>query len=98
MFLGSSGISAREFTHTKARRASYQGARLKHGYIVGAGGVELGLTPTNTVGFAFISLERNESSDDWLQPLASYGVSGVSVSPTPLAGDLPLLVDTGIHT
>ena len=76
---------------------SYRGAPLKHGYIIGAEGVELGLTPTNTAGFAFISLEPNGSPDDFFQPLASYGVSGVvSGTPFALAGDLPLLVDTGI--
>ena len=55
----------------------------------------MGLTPANTEGFAFIALDRNESLLDWLQPLASYNMSGV-VIPTPIAGDLPFLVDTGI--
>src|SRR5208282_3134048 len=55
---------------------SYQGARLKHGYIVTQQGVDVGLTANNIDGFAFIALERDSGDDDWLPPLGSVDLSG----------------------
>ena len=69
---------------------TYQGEKLHCGYIIGAQGLELGLTSLNTVGFAFIELQRNDADTDWLQPMASLGLTdGFSI-------DLPLLIDTGL--
>jgi hypothetical protein len=69
---------------------TYQGEKLHRGYIIGAEGLELGLTSLNTTGFAFIELQRNDADSDWLQPMASLGLpDGFSI-------DLPLLMDTGL--
>jgi hypothetical protein len=74
---------------------SYQGARLKHGYIVTQQGVDVGLTASNIEGFAFAPLERDSEDDDWLPPLGSVELSG-DFSPEGFSADLPILVDTGI--
>jgi hypothetical protein len=74
---------------------SYRGAHLKHGYIVSAQGVDVGLTALNTAGFAFIALDRDESGEDWLQPYGSVALSG-DFSPDGFYADLPILIDTGI--
>jgi hypothetical protein len=74
---------------------SYRGARLKDGYIVGAGGIDVGLTPLNRQGFSFIALDRNDSGEDWMQPFGSYSLSGV-ITTQEIDSDLPILVDTGL--
>jgi hypothetical protein len=74
---------------------SYQGARLKRGYIVSAQGVEVGLTGRNTEGFAFIALQLDDSGGDWSQPYGSVALSG-DFSPDGFYADLPILMDTGI--
>jgi hypothetical protein len=74
---------------------SYRGARLGEGYIVSAGGVDVGLTLLNRQGFSLIGLDRNESSEDWMQPFGSYSLSGV-ITTQEIGGDLPILVDTGL--
>jgi hypothetical protein len=75
---------------------SYQGARLKHGYIVGAQGLDVGLTALNTEGFAFIALQLDDSGVDWSQPYGSVALSG-DFSPDGFYADLPILMDTGIE-
>jgi hypothetical protein len=74
---------------------TFQGMRLSRGYIVSTGGIEVGLTPQNTRGFAFISLYRNASGEDWMQPFGGVGLTG-DFSPDGFSIDLPILVDTGI--
>jgi hypothetical protein len=74
---------------------SYRGERLKHGYIVSAQGIDVGLTEPNRHGFSFIALDRNQSGEDWLQPFGSYSLSGV-ITTQQIDGDLPILVDTGL--
>ena len=74
---------------------SYQGAPLKHGYIVTQQGVDVGLTASNIEGFAFTALERDNGDDDWLPPLGSVDLSG-DFSPGGFTADQPILVDTGI--
>jgi hypothetical protein len=70
---------------------NYMGQRLSHGYIVNSQGIDAGLTSLNTDGFAFVTLDRDASGEDWLQPFGSLGlVDGFSV-------DLPVLMDTGIN-
>jgi len=74
---------------------SYRRARLKEGYIISAGGIDVGLTSLDRQGFSFIALERNESGEDWMQPFGSYSLSGV-ITTQEIDGDLPILVDTGL--
>ncbi len=74
---------------------AYQGDHLRHGYIVSTQGVDVGLTPLNTEGFAFIALERDATGEDWLQPIGSVGLSG-DFSGDGFSTDLPLLMDTGV--
>jgi len=74
---------------------SYQGERLKHGYIVSVQGVDVGLTTFNTEGFAFIALQRDISDEDWMQPFGSIDLSG-DFSADGYYVDLPILMDTGI--
>jgi hypothetical protein len=69
---------------------SYQGAHLRHGYIVSSQGIDAGLTSLNTAGFAFVALNRDAAGEDWMQPKGSLGLpGGFSI-------DLPVLMDTGI--
>jgi hypothetical protein len=83
---------------------TYQGEKLRRGYIIRSQGIEAGLTPANTAGFAVIAgltpantagfavieLQRNADSADWMQPAGNLGLpDGFSI-------DLPLLVDTGV--
>jgi hypothetical protein len=74
---------------------TYQGTHLSHGYIVSAQGINVGLTSINTKGFAFISLDRDASGGDWMQPLGSISLTG-DFSADSFGADLPFLVDTGI--
>jgi hypothetical protein len=73
----------------------YHGARMSQGYIVSTQGIDVGLTPLNTEGFAFIPLDRDASGKDWMQPLGSVGLSG-DFSTDGYSADLPILMDTGI--
>jgi hypothetical protein len=69
---------------------TYHSATLSPGYIVSSQAINAGLTPLDTAGFAFGSLDRNASGEDWMQPMGSLGLpDGFSV-------DLPVLMDTGI--
>jgi len=68
----------------------YQESRLRHGYIISTQGIDVGLTPLKTEGFALIALERDLSKGDWMQPNGSLSVTGG------FNADLPLLMDTGI--
>jgi hypothetical protein len=69
---------------------TYQGERLHSGYVLNAQGIDAGLNSVNTAGFAFVQLQRNQSGDDWMQPVGTLGLpNGFSI-------DLPVLVDTGI--
>jgi hypothetical protein len=64
---------------------------LHRGYIIGAQGIEAGLTSVNTVGFSFVELQRNAAGSDWMQPWGSLSLpDGFSI-------DLPVLMDTGIN-
>jgi hypothetical protein len=76
---------------------SYQGTHLSHGYIVTTQGIDVGLTALNTEGFAFITLERDASGVDWLQPYGRVALTG-AFSPDGFYADLPILMDTGIDT
>jgi len=69
---------------------TYQGTHLSHGYIISTEGINVGLTSDNTEGFAFISLDRDASGEDWTQPLGSISLTG------DFSADLPFLLDTGI--
>jgi hypothetical protein len=73
----------------------YQGEHLSRGYIVTTQGIGAGLTSLNSERFAFIALDPNDSGDDWLQPLGHYRLSG-TVNPAIPAGDLRIVIDTGI--
>jgi hypothetical protein len=75
----------------------YQEVHLRHGYIIGTQGVDVGLTSNNAEGFAHIALDRDASGEDWMQPLGSVGLSG-DFSPDGFYADLPIIVDTGIGT
>jgi hypothetical protein len=75
---------------------SYQGAHLKHGYIVSAEGLDVGLTARNTEGFAFTALKLDDSGADWSQPYGSVALSG-DFSTDGFYADLPILMDTGIR-
>jgi hypothetical protein len=74
---------------------TFQGMCLSGGYIVSTAGMEVGLTPLNTEGFAFISLDRTAPAEDWMQPLGGVALTG-DFSPDGFSIDLPVLVDTGI--
>jgi hypothetical protein len=74
---------------------AYQGEHLGRGYIVTTQGIDAGLTSLNSQGFAFITLGPNDTGEDWLQPLGHYNLSG-AVNPAIPAGDLRILIDTGI--
>ena len=69
---------------------TYQGEKLRRGYIIRSQGLEAGLTSANTDGFAFVELQRNADGDDWMQPMGRLGL------PNDFSVDLPLLVDTGV--
>jgi len=73
----------------------YRGASLSDGYIVSTQGVVAGLTSLNTGGFAFIELDRDDSGEDWMQPLGSVSLAG-DFSAGGYSADLPILMDTGI--
>jgi len=74
----------------------YQGGPLSPGYIVTTQGIDAGLTSRNAAGFAFITLDPNDDAPgDWLQPLGHYSLSG-AVNPAVPAGDLRIVIDTGI--
>jgi hypothetical protein len=74
---------------------TYQGAHLGHGYIISTQGITVGLTSTNRDGFSLISLDRDPSGNDWMQPPASVSLTG-DFSADGFSTVLPLLVDTGI--
>ena len=74
---------------------SYQGERLRHGYIISTEGIEVGLTPLNMENFNFIALARNADDDDWMQPLGNISLTG-EFSADGFSADLPFLMDTGI--
>ena len=76
---------------------SYQGASLSTGYIVGAAGINVGQTAAGAPGFALITLARDPSGEDWLQPLGSVTLSGGSTN-IDFSADLPILIDTGIKS
>ena len=59
-------------------------------YIIGSQGLEAGLTSLNTIGFAYLELQRNAAGTDWLQLIGSLG------SPEGFSIDLQVLIDTGI--
>jgi hypothetical protein len=69
---------------------TYQGEKLRRGYIIRSQGLDAGLTSVNTDGFAFIELQRNADGDDWMQPMGTLGL------PNDFSGDLPVLMDTGL--
>jgi hypothetical protein len=69
---------------------TYQGRRLRRGYIIGSRELEVGLTPLNMDGFNFIELEPNNEDSDWAQPMGSLGLPGG------FSLDLPVLIDTGV--
>jgi hypothetical protein len=69
---------------------TYQGEKLRRGYIIRSQGIEAGLTPANTNGFAVIELQRDADNADWMQPTGSLGL------PDGFSADLPVLVDTGV--
>lgn len=73
----------------------YLGTHLRHGYIVSTQGLDVGLTPSNTEGFAFMTLASDVSGGDWVQPSGSVSLSG-DFSPDAYYADLPILMDTGI--
>jgi hypothetical protein len=75
---------------------TYQGARLGHGYIISTQGVNVGLTSVSKDGFSLITLDRNPSGNDWMQPFASVTMTG-DFSASGLSTEAPLLVDTGIE-
>ncbi|WP_263144088.1 hypothetical protein [Pseudomonas sp. RIT-PI-AD] len=73
--------------------------QLSPGYIIGRGGITLGLTPENTQGFGFVKLQPYGGGDgDWqapsmcvsLDPQSDRSASG------PLCVPGSLLVDTGV--
>jgi hypothetical protein len=74
---------------------TYQGMSLSAGYIISSSAIELGLTSTNTAGFAFIQLTMNDCGTDWMQPQGSVAMSGPDITTT-FQQDLPVLMDTGI--
>lgn len=74
---------------------TYRGEHLSRGYIVTMQGIDVGLTPINKTGFAFIALDRDAAGEDWLQPLGSVELSG-DFSADGYRADLPFLMDTGI--
>ena len=76
---------------------TYQGAHLSHGYIIRTQGIDVGLTSTNRDGFSLITLDRDPSGNDWMQPPASVSLTG-DFSADGFSAVLPLLVDTGIDT
>jgi hypothetical protein len=69
---------------------TYQGEKLRRGYIIRAQGLEAGLTSANTDGFAFVELQRNADGEDWTQPLGTLGL------PNNFSVNAPVLVDTGL--
>jgi hypothetical protein len=69
---------------------TYQGEKLRRGYIIRSQRIEAGLTPANTNGFAVIELQRDADNADWMQPTGSLGL------PDGFSADLPVLVDTGV--
>jgi hypothetical protein len=69
---------------------TYQGEKLRRGYIIRTQGLEAGLTSANTEGFVFVELHRNADGDDWMQPMGTLGL------PNNFSVDLPVLVDTGV--
>ena len=83
--LADGGAARNPLLHVK-----YQESRLKHGYIVGTEGIDVGLTTANMQGFAFVALDRNPTDTDWMQANGSLSLTGG------FNIDLPLLMDTGI--
>jgi hypothetical protein len=69
---------------------TYQGEKLRRGYMIRTQGLEAGLTSANTHGFAFIELQRNADGGDWAQPTGTLGL------PDDFRVDLPVLMDTGV--
>jgi hypothetical protein len=69
---------------------TYQGEKLRRGYIIRSQGLEAGLTSANTDGFAFVELQRNADGGDWMRPTGTLGL------PNNFSVDLPVLVDTGV--
>jgi hypothetical protein len=69
---------------------TYQGEKLRRGYVLRSQGIEAGLTPANTEGFAIIELQRDADGGDWMQPTGALGL------PEDFSVDLPVLVDTGV--
>jgi hypothetical protein len=69
---------------------TYQGDKLRRGYIIRTQGLEAGLTLANTDGFAFVELQRHADGDDWMQPIGTLGL------PNNFTVDLPVIVDTGV--
>ena len=53
-----------------------QGVRLSRGYILSSQGIDAGLTPTNTDGFAFVALVRDDTAEDWMQPSGKPRLAG----------------------
>jgi hypothetical protein len=69
---------------------TFHGEKLRRGYIIRSQGVEAGLTPANTAGFAVIELHRDADSADWMQPTGRLDLpDGFSI-------ELPVLIDTGV--
>lgn len=69
---------------------AYQDAKLAQGYIVDAGGMQVGLSSLDTAGFDFVALGRDASGSDWAQPMGSLSLpGGFDIR-------LPVLVDTGV--
>ena len=69
---------------------TYQGEKLRRGYIIRAQGLEAALTSANTDGFAFVELQRKADGEDWMQPLGTLGL------PNNFSVNAPVLVDTGL--
>jgi hypothetical protein len=75
----------------------YQGALLRHGYVIGTQGIDVGLAALSMEGFAIIPLDRDATGEDWMQPPGSITLSG-DFSPEGFYADLPILMDTGIDS
>jgi hypothetical protein len=65
------------------------------GYIVSTKGIEVGLNPLSTKGFAFIGLDRDAAGKDRMQPIGNIKLTE-NLSADSFSADLPFLMDTGV--
>jgi len=73
----------------------YMGMPVSAGYTISSKGIEVGLSPQNTTGFAFIGLDRDAAGKDWMQPLGNIKLTE-NLSADSFSADLPFLMDTGL--